>query len=160
MYNTNVNTNKRLQLFTKNKAVHAKGRAVKIKQLMRFYFSAGSLNRALDNIVTRLAMSSGQDVYAGCEEYFDKICKVLEDKRSLSELWARLDGVLCNMTERDRATLKFYAAARVGVKGDEKKEIHRAAVKFARRAGGLLKSGGELYSVLCAYRCLISPAPD
>lgn len=147
-------------MFAKNRAVHAKGRAVKIKSLMRFYFSAGSLNRALDNIITRLALSSGQDTFAGCEEYFDKICKVLEDKRSLSELWARLDGVLCNMTERDRATLKFYAAARGGVKGEEKREIHRAAVKFARRADSLLKSCSELYSIMCTYRCLISPAPD
>lgn len=146
-------------MFAKNRAVHAKGRAVKIKQLMRFYFSAGSLDRALDNIITRLALSSGQDTFAGCEAYFDKICKVLEDKRSLSELWARLDGVLCNMTERDRTALKYYAAARCGVKGEIKREIHRAAVKFARRAAGLLKTCGELYSVLCAYRCLISPAP-
>ena len=144
----------------KNRAVHAKGRAVKIKSLMRFYFSAGSLNRALDNIITRLALSSGQDVYAGCEEYFDKIVKVLSDKRSLGELWARLDGVMSNMTERDRAALKFYAAARCGVKGDEKKEIHRAAVKFARRAAGLLRSCSELFSVLRTYRCLISSAPD
>lgn len=147
-------------MFTKNKAKHAKGRAVKIKQLMRFYFSAGSLNRALDNIITRLALASGQDVYAGCEEYFDRICRVVEDKRKLSELWARLDGVLCNMTVRDRETLKFYAEARTGIKGDMKREIHRAAVKFARRAAGLLKSFGEQYCVLCAYRCLISPAPD
>ena len=133
---------------------------MKIKRLLRFYFSAGSLNRALDNIITRLALSSGQDVYSGCEEYFDKICKLLEDKRRLGELWARLDGVLGNMTEGDRAALKLYAAARVGVKGDEKREIHRAAVKFARRAAGLLNSGEELYKVMCAYRCLISPAPD
>lgn len=132
---------------------------MKIKQLMRFYFSSGSLDRALDSIVTRLALYSGRDVYVGCEEYFDRICKVLDDKRSLSELWARLDGVLGGMTEKDRATLKLYAAARTGVKDEEKREIHRAAVKFARRAGGLLKNG-KLYSVLCTYRCLLSPAPD
>lgn len=127
---------------------------------MAFYFSAGSLNKMLDGIIERLAVSSGQDVYAGCEVYFDRIVKVTEDKRRLSELWARLDGVLSKMTERDRETLKRYGAARTGVKKEERKEIHRAAVKFARRAGGLLKGGGELYAVLCAYRCLISPAPD
>ena len=132
---------------------------MKIKSIMAFYFWADSLERALDNIITRLALSAGQDVYAGCETYFDKICKVLEDKRKLSELWSRLDGVISKLTERDRTTLKRYAAARTGIKGDEKREIHRAAVKFARRAGGLLKSGGELYSVLCTYRCLISSAP-
>ena len=140
--------------------MHAKGCAVKIKNIMRFYYSAGSLNRALDNIITRLALSSGLDVYAGCEEYFDKINKVTEDKRKLSELWARLDEILGKMTERDRAALKRYAAARVGIKGGEKKEIHRAAVKFSRRAGGLLKSCGEQYLILCTYRCLISSAPD
>lgn len=126
---------------------------------MAFYFLAGSLNKMLDGIIERLAVSSGQDVYAGCEVYFDRIVKVTEDKRRLSELWARLDGVLSKMTERDRETLKRYGAARTGVKEEERKEIHRAAVKFARRAGGLLK-GGELYAVLCTYRCLISPAPD
>lgn len=133
---------------------------MKIKQLMAFYFLAGSLNKMLDGIIERLAVSSGQDVYAGCEVYFDRIVKVTEDKRRLSLLWARLDGVLSKMTERDRETLKRYGAARTGVKEEERKEIHRAAVKFARRAGGLLKGGGELYAVLCAYRCLISPAPD
>lgn len=146
-------------MFAKYRAVHAEGRAVKIKSIMKFYFWAGSLDRALDNIVTRLALSAGQDVYTGCEEYFEKICRVLEDKQKLSELWARLDGVMRNMTEKDNATLQRYAAARTGIKDDEKREIHRAAVKFARRAGGLLRSCGELYSVLCTYRCLISPAP-
>lgn len=133
---------------------------MKIKQLMAFYFSAGSLDRALDNIITRLALSAGQDIYTGCEVYFDRICKVTEDKRKLGELWARLDGILSKMTERDRATLRLYGAARTGVTDDVKKEIHRAVVKFARRAGGLLAGGGELFRVLLAYRCLISPAPD
>lgn len=133
---------------------------MKINSLLLFYYSAGSLNRALDNIITRLALAAGQDAYAGCEKYFDKICKVMEDKRLLGELWARLDGVIRNMTERDRAALKAYAAAREGIKGDKKREIHRAAVKFARRAAGLIQGGGKLYPVLCAYRCLISSAPD
>ncbi len=160
MYNTNVNKNKRSQLFKILRRYTRKGRAVKIKHLMRFYFSAGSLDRAFDNIITRLALSAGQDTYAGCEKYFDKICKICEDRRKLSQLWARLDGVISNMTERDRATLKYYAAVRTKIKDGDKKEIHRAAVKFARRAGGLLKGGGELFAVLCTYRCLISPSPD
>lgn len=129
---------------------------MKIKLLMKFYFSAGSLNGALDNIITNLALAAGRDVYAGCEKYFGKISRVVEDKRTLQELWARLDGILGKMTEKDRAALRGYAAARGCVKGEVKKEIHRAAVKFARRAAGLLAGGGELYSVLCAYRCLIA----
>ena len=127
---------------------------MKIKFLLRFYFSAGSLNDALDKIITHLAVSSGLDIYA--ERIFD----IVETKRKLSCLWERLDGVLQKMTERDRQTLKNYAALRTGVKGEEKREIHRAAVKFARRAGGLLSGGDDGYKALSAYRCLISPAPD
>lgn len=133
---------------------------MKIKSLLRFYFSAGSLERVLDNLILKLALSSGQDVYSGCEEYFDKISKLTEDKRVLGQLWTRLDGILSKMTEKDRATLKLYGAARAGIPDGDKKEMHRAAVKFARRAEGLLAGGGGLFSVLLKYRCLISPAPD
>ena len=133
---------------------------MKIKTLLRFYFSAGSLNEALDNLITRLAVTSGLDIYGGGAAYAERISDIGADKQSLSELWGRLDGIISKMTERDRLTLKSYAALRTGVKGGEKKEIHRAAVKFTRRAGGLLTSCDGIYKVVCAYRCLISPAPD
>ncbi|MCM1438131.1 MAG: hypothetical protein NC131_02810 [Roseburia sp.] len=132
---------------------------MKIKNLLRFYFSAGSLNDALDSIITRIAISSGSDFYGGGAAYAERISDLIDDKRVLSGLWARLDKVISGMTERDRQTLKRYASLRSGVAADEKREIHRAAVKFARRAGGLVTGGGE-YEKLCAYRCLISPAPD
>lgn len=135
------------------------GGAVQIKYILRFYFSAGSLNATLDNIITNLAVSSGRDIYAGGEEYFERISKIISIKRKLGDLWARLDAILSEMTEKDRATLKRYAALRVGVKGEEKREIHRAAVKFTRRAGSLL-NGGKALSALNRYRCLLSPAPD
>lgn len=141
-------------------AVCAGSAAMKIKFLLRFYFSAGSLNDALDKIITHLAVSSGLDIYGGCARYAERIFDIVETKRKLSCLWERLDGVLQKMTERDRQTLKNYAALRTGVKGEEKREIHRAAVKFARRAGGLLSGGDDGYKALSAYRCLISPAPD
>lgn len=141
-------------------AVYAGSAAMKIKILLRFYFSAGSLNDALDRLITHLAVSSGLDIYGGCAAYAECIFGIVEVKQKLSELWGRLDGVLQKMTERDRRTLRRYAALRTGVKGEEKREIHRAAVKFARRAGGLVSGGGEFYRILCAYRCLISPAPD
>lgn len=132
---------------------------MQIKYILRFYFSAGSLNATLDNIITYLAVSSGRDTFAGGEAYFDRISKLISVKRQLSDLWARLDKIIAEMTEKDRATLKRYAALRVGVKGEEKREIHRAAVKFTRRAGSLL-NGGKALSALKAYRCLLSPAPD
>ncbi|MDE6074862.1 MAG: hypothetical protein K2G26_00320, partial [Clostridia bacterium] len=75
-------------------------------------------------------------------------------------LWVRLDGIIGAMTERDKLTLMRYAAMRTGPVGAEKREIHRAAVKFARRSGGLLSGSQNVYKILCAYQCLISPAPD
>lgn len=133
---------------------------MKVKNLLRFYFSAGSLNAALDNIIMRLAMSSGLDVYAGCATYFSRILEVVEAKNELSHLWARLDGIISAMTGRDRAALKRYAAARVGLQGGDKREIHRAAVKFARRAGGLVAGEESAFKLLSVYRCLMNPAPD
>lgn len=105
-------------------------------------------------------MRSGNDTYAGCEVFAEKIIALIGVKGRLSELWARLDGYIKNMTESDRATLKRYAASRGGAKGEEKREIHRATVKFERRAANLLNGGEELYKILCAYYSLLSPAPD
>lgn len=133
---------------------------MKIKKLLRFYYSAGSLNKALDNIILRAALSSGADTYSGCEKFAEKMAAVIEDKTKLADLWARLNLVLGAMTERDRVTLKRYAAARCGADGGDNKEIHRAVVKFSRRASGLLKGAEEEYRILCAYRCLISSEPD
>ena len=136
------------------------GRAVKIKILLRFYFSAGSLNRALDNLILHLALAAGQDAYRGCGEYFDRITKLISDKSELSVLWAELDGVISGMTERDRAALSLYGGARGGIAEGWKREVHRAAVKFSRRAGRLLAVRGGYYQLLRTYRCLISSAPD
>ena len=140
--------------------VFSGGAEVKIKKLLRFYFSADSLNRALDNIITRLALASGEDVFSGCERYAERIASVIEVKSELCGLWARLDQIIGAMTERDKFTLKRYAAMRTGPVGADKREIHRAAVKFARRSGGLLSGSQNVYKILCAYQCLISPAPD
>ncbi len=129
---------------------------MKIKRLLKFYYSAERLNSALDNLMLKLALSSAQSDKS-CEFYAEKIIAVGEVKRELAELWGRLDGYMRGLTERDKATLKTYAFARVGAKktgGIPEKEIHRAAVKFSRRAAGLLNSCQRAYKTLCAYYCL------
>lgn len=137
------------------------GRAeVKIKKLLRFYYSADSLNKALDNLIMRLALAAGEDVFSGCGRYAERIASVIDVKQKLGGLWARLDEIISAMTEGDRLTLKKYASMRVGPGCADKKEIHRASVKFARRAGGLLSGSDKVYKVLCAYQCLLSPAPS
>ena len=128
---------------------------MRIKRLMKFYFYAESLNKALDNIIMNIACSSGADTYRGGDVYAERIAELVQFKGRLARLWARLDGVMNNLTERDRNTLKLYGGLRVGPRGDVKKEIHRAVVKFTRRAGVLLSGEGTGYKALCACYCLI-----
>lgn len=133
---------------------------MKIKNLLRFYYSADSLNKTFDNLIMRLALAAGEDAFSGCGRYAERMAEIVEVKAELGDLWARLDKVLSAMTEGDRLTLKRYAALRVGPDCAFKREIHRAAVKFARRAGGIVAGGGRAYKILCAYRCLMNPAPE
>ncbi len=98
-------------------------------------------------------------MYGNCQYYAEKICLIIEAKNRLAEVWARLDGVVSALTERDRQTLKRYAAMRKGAAESEKKELHRAVVKFMRRAEKIL-ADKEVFRLLGAYCCLLNPAPD
>ena len=133
---------------------------MKIKNLMKFYFFADSLNRALDGVIMRVAFKAGRDAYRGGEAYFNEMAAVVEIKGELSDFWARLDGIMEGLTERDRRTLKVYAAARTAFEGEGKREVHRALVKFSRRAKGLLYGDERQYKLMCAYKALLVPAPD
>lgn len=133
-----------------------------LKKVLRFYFSAGSLNSALDGVITRLAATSWQECCGG-ERTFDKVNTVIEIKAELEEFWARLNKVMAKLPSVDLLALKKYASLRVGVLGldaAERKKIHSALVKFKRRAGLLLLSCKRGYACVCAYYALISPNPD
>lgn len=135
---------------------------VVIKKLLRFYFSAGSLERALDDLILAIACKSAEGI-RGCAYYADKISAVTSVKRELAGIWAKLDAIIGGMNETDVKSLKRYASMRTGVsKLDicERRELHRVTVKFSRRAGGRLKPYGAAYRTLCAYYGLINPQPD
>ena len=135
---------------------------IKLKRVLRFYFSAGSLNVALDNIITRLASTSWQDVCGG-EHTFDRVNTLIEVKEELKEFWARLNGVMEKFPRPDFEALKKYASLRTGVAPSDKEErqkIHSALVKFRRRAINVLLSSPRGYRCVCAYYALISSAPD
>lgn len=135
---------------------------MKLKKLLRFYYSADSLNSALDNIIKGFAAAAATDVYRGCEYYFGKIAVVVEKKVGLSGLWRALDGIISKMSARDWETLGFYARLRTGTARLEegvRREIHRAVVKFARRAGTSLDRFSAETDILNEYYCLISPEP-
>ena len=109
---------------------------MKSKQLIRFYFSAGNINKALDNLILDKALKSAN--YPGSCEYFaERILLLIDAKKELSELWSYLDNVISSFTQRERSVLKYYGLLRTGVSKlncARKKEIKRVTVKFTRRA--------------------------
>lgn len=133
-----------------------------LKKILRFYFSAGSLNATLDGIITRLAASSWSDICGGVHTY-DKVNTLIEIKGELKDFWARLDKVMEKLPADDLLALKKYASLRTGVTllaDSERRRIHSALVKFKRKAGNVLSSGKRGYECVCAYYALISPSPD
>ena len=131
-----------------------------VKRFLRFYRSAEKLNGYIDGLMERLAMQSGLDGVGGCERYAERLMLLIEDKERLSRLWARLNGVVEGLTDADRFTLFKYADTRGGTKdGAEGREIHRAVVKFTRRAFNVLNGVGAEsdLQLVNKYYCLMAP---
>ena len=111
------------------------GRNMKVKRVLRFYFSADSLETAFDNLIMNNACKSVQP-YSG-EIIAEKIFALIEEKEELSRLYSYLDGVISGITVEDRCALESYALMRCGIKRldeEKRREIKRAAMKFTRRA--------------------------
>ena len=129
---------------------------IKSKRILRFYFKADELNRALDNLIINCACSSA-DCTKAVERYADKIIKLIGAKGELAGFWRYLDGVISALNERDRDTLREYSLMRCGIKRlneVRQREIKRAVIKFVRHARSLdrFKEGLRLVG---EYYCLI-----
>jgi len=129
---------------------------MKSKRLLKFYFSAESVNRALDNLITENALASagyGRDgVY-----YAEKICALINAKRELSALWRYLDGVIGALSVDERAVLRFYGTLRGGtskLSTQSRREIKRVTVKFTRRARAVGRYA-EGVRLVGEYYCLM-----
>lgn len=128
---------------------------MKSKAILRFYFKADDLNRAIDNLILASACRSASSARGvDCAE---KILSLISVKDSLSELWGRIDSVMEKLGEPDRRTLKYYSALRCGISKlgeEEQREIRRAVIKFKRHAGAVercaegLRLVGEYYCLL------------
>lgn len=123
---------------------------MKVKRVLRFYFSAEKLNGALDNLILKHALSP----FADGEEAAAKICRLAERKALLSDFWNYLDGVISRMCEGDVRVLEYYALSRGGVSKDRLKEVKRCAVKFRRRAVRL-SAFEEQLRLIGEYWCLL-----
>lgn len=132
---------------------------MKVKGILRFYYSAESLERAIDNLILKTACASGgRDGIADAE----KVCALIGEKAELSRLWNYLDSAVAPLTERDKKSLEEYAAMRCGLSKlgcEERKEIRRALVKFTRRVRRLNDFCTEL-RLVGKYYCLLNFVTD
>lgn len=128
---------------------------MKSKQLIRFYFSAGNINKALDNLILDKALKS-VNWWKSCEYYAERILSLIGAKEELSKLWNYLDGVVASLTKRERAVLMYYGGLRAGLTKltpARAKEVRRVAVKFTRRAR-LVGRYGEGVRLVKEFYCL------
>lgn len=126
------------------------------KRLLRFYFKADELERALDNLILNYACRSA-DCSKDGEFYAERIIAVIRAKEGLSELWQYLDGVITALKEEEVQMLKSYALLRFGIKKldiDTQRTIKRAAIKFVRHARSLERYG-EGMRLVREYYCLM-----
>jgi len=129
---------------------------MKSKQIIRFYFSADEINKALDNLILDKALKSA-NFGRSCEYYAERILALIGAKEELSKLWNYLDGVISSLTARERAVLKFYGESRVGLAGltpSCMREVKRVTVKFARHARNIGRYG-EGVKLVKRYYCLM-----
>ncbi len=109
---------------------------MKSKKILKFYFNVDDLERAVNSLISAIAIKS-YDVFNDGEKTAERILKLVEVKKELGRLWNYLDGVVSGLDERDAATLKNYASMRGGISAlpkGEQREVRRAVVKFVRRA--------------------------
>jgi len=129
---------------------------MKSKQIIRFYFSADGINKALDNLILDKALKSA-DFGRSCEYYAERILALIGAKEELSKLWNYLDGVISSLTARERAVLKYYGGMRVGLTGltpSQVREVKRVTVKFTRHARNIGRYG-EGVKLVKRYYCLM-----
>ena len=130
---------------------------MRLKRILRFYFSADSLNFAMDRLIKRLAIRSQESLGSACAE---RMCDVIGEKSKLSKLWGYIDTVLDTLSGGERRVLQDYSKMRTGIKGledDRRREIRRVCMKFTRHARRL-EYFAEGLSILGKYYCLITPS--
>lgn len=128
---------------------------LKVKALLRFYFSADALERHLNNLIYKRALRS----FAGsCAAEAEEVIGIISAKEELSLLWDYLDGVLSAMPPEDVSVLKGYARMRRGIarlSAEEQRAVRRAAVKFTRRAGRGLVRYRRAVCILSSLYCML-----
>lgn len=123
--------------------------------MLKFYFSADRLEKGLNNLILKNALSSSR---YNAEECADKIIRLIFAKQQLAELYAFIDVQLKRFDEAEVSVLRDYALMRGGISKickNKRREIRRLIARFSRRAERgtarylqALKYVGEYYCLL------------
>lgn len=124
---------------------------MKVKKLLRFYFSADSLERAFEKLILNRACNPYKDGLKNAE----KIIALIEEKKELERLWAYLHRIMESFSEEERERLYKYALRLRENAREKTKEESSAVIKFVRRLRRL-EDFEKSFEVLKNYYCLIS----
>lgn len=123
---------------------------VKVKGILRFYFSADGLERAFENLIMKKACAPFADGLKNAE----RITEIIEEKTELENLWAYINSVMSGFSEEERGRLREYAARRSKQCICGEKAVKSAVIKFVRRARRIEEFGKSI-EVLRSYYCLM-----
>ena len=124
---------------------------MKPKKILRFYFGAGSLERAFDNLIMSKALNFEGDAL----ETAERLCSIIGEKMRLKELWEYLDGILSTFTEEEREILVMYSSRRdMPLTESGLKAAKRVVIKFTRHVRRL-EEFIDVFTLLNKYYCLI-----
>ncbi len=131
---------------------------MKLKRLLRFYFAAEGLNETLDELIYACALSAIEGSKP-CNYYAEKACSLVAAKGELCGLYGYLDDVVSGFTAEDIRSLKSYAFCRCpnDLNAGERRELHRAAVKFSRRIVNFPPRFSTARRIIGEYYCLLRP---
>lgn len=121
---------------------------MKVKHVLKFYFTAGDAEKRLDRLILKRAVScgGGRDAY----ECAERVAGLVEKKMALGEFYRFLDGAMRPFSVDEREVLRRYAfSPRMAMEGDLPREAHRLAVAFARRIRGCGGRYGEGIAAMC-----------
>lgn len=126
---------------------------MKVKAILKFYFTAEEAERRLDRLIYKKAFSV--NAARGAYECAEEVAELVSKKGELCSLWSFLDGAVAKFSEGERETLRNYALS-PRQKGERGREAHRLAVAFARRIRGGAQAYSEGLKVM-AELCFIQP---
>lgn len=80
---------------------------MKVKHVLKFYFTAGAAEERLDRLILKRATSigGGRDAY----ECAERVAELVEKKMALGAFYRFLDGVMRAFSESERGVLREYA---------------------------------------------------